>query len=221
MPEYENGKQTRQRILDVTRSLFWVKGYEQTRFEDYSKQYGINTGLVHYYFKKKEALLHEIYADVVAKTDLIASELTNDDQQLLHYIVLYHLMWYYFGNCPEYSRLVEAAVKLRIHSEIVYPAVLNWSYVFDECYALGLSKQSCKVRSLAVVGGQVELMNAFFSGMLQMDALSYAQYDVANALKMLGIPQTAVNKAVEQVEYLMKPYFFTMVEGFVPRYSVS
>lgn len=64
MSVYETGKQTRQAIIQAARIFFWEKGYQKTRYEDFTKQHSINTGLVYYHFKKKEMIGREVYQDL-------------------------------------------------------------------------------------------------------------------------------------------------------------
>lgn len=56
MAKYENGVDTRNKILQCCRKLFYEKGYEQTTFKDISETAEVNQGLIVYHFKSKTNL---------------------------------------------------------------------------------------------------------------------------------------------------------------------
>ena len=67
MGNYENGIETRNKILDACRDLFYQKGYEKTTFKDICAVAHINQSSIHYHFKAKEAILKIIYEETVEK----------------------------------------------------------------------------------------------------------------------------------------------------------
>lgn len=69
MGRYQNGIETQARILEVSRKLFYQKGYDQTTFADICRETGTNQSAIHYHFKSKENLLQIIYADTVRKNN--------------------------------------------------------------------------------------------------------------------------------------------------------
>ncbi len=214
MPEYENGKQTRQHILDAARSLFWSKGYNQTRFEDFRSQYGINTGLVHYHFKKKELLAKEIYSSIIDETNELISSVVDKEQPLLHFVMLFHIMWKYFGDSPAYARFVKEVIHIRIHSEAVFIPCLASCYSLNDHYRLGLTELDCKIRDLALIGSQVELINAFLSGTLPLSTEECSYQDVTNALHLLNIPDKEILASVNQSGTLLAEHCFVMKDNF-------
>ncbi len=214
MSEYENGKQTRQHILEIARSLFWSKGYNQTRFEDFRSQYGINTGLVHYHFKKKEFLARELYSSIIDETNALISSVVNQEQPLLHFVVLFRIMWKYFGDSLEYARFVKEAIHIRIHSEAVFIPCLAYCHSFNNHYHLGLTELDCKIRDLALIGSQVELINAFLSGALPLSTDECSYQDVTNALHLLNIPEKEIISAIKQSDALLAKHHFVMSGNF-------
>lgn len=216
MPGYENGKQTYQKIMDATRSLFWEKGYTDTRFEDYYRQYGIRTGLVHYHFQKKEQLALVLYREIAQDVTKLIEALVPQNQPLLHYTMLFHIMWDYYANCPEYARFVREALEIRVHATAIKEPSVLWYRAINTQYALGLSETQLQIRALATVGGQVEIIHAYLSGELDLNASELAEYDVTNALQMLGIPANEIAEALVQAKALAESHHFAMTEGFRP-----
>lgn len=53
---------TRQRIIAAARELFRTKGYDGVNMRELAEKAGVNKGLLHYYFKSKEAIFREVFA---------------------------------------------------------------------------------------------------------------------------------------------------------------
>ena len=73
---YLTGEQTKQRIIDETRILFYKNGYTQTTYTDISTAAGINRALIPYHFQNKQVLGKTIFQNVL-------NELTNTLDTLL------------------------------------------------------------------------------------------------------------------------------------------
>jgi len=56
---------TRERVLAAAKESFINKGYEGARMQEIADLAGINKGLLHYYFKTKENIFHEVINEVV------------------------------------------------------------------------------------------------------------------------------------------------------------
>ncbi len=55
--------ETEQKILSAAREEFLAKGYDGTRMRSIAERAEINKGLLHYYFKSKEALLVHVFRE--------------------------------------------------------------------------------------------------------------------------------------------------------------
>ncbi len=55
--------ETEDRILKAARCEFLSKGYEGTRMRSIAERADINKGLLHYYFKTKDALLVHVFQE--------------------------------------------------------------------------------------------------------------------------------------------------------------
>ncbi|MEO8590624.1 MAG: TetR/AcrR family transcriptional regulator [Flavobacteriales bacterium] len=53
---------TRQRIIDTAMALFRRKGMDGLSMRELAEEAGVNKGLLHYYFKTKEAIFQEVFA---------------------------------------------------------------------------------------------------------------------------------------------------------------
>lgn len=73
-------KNTEQKILDAAGDVFHTKGFDGARMQEIAGQAGINKGLLHYYFKTKDALFEAIFG--VALNQVISRVLQILEQEL-------------------------------------------------------------------------------------------------------------------------------------------
>lgn len=62
MAGYKKGQETKQRIYEAAKKMFYNFGYKHATIEKISDEAGVPVGLVNYYFKKDE-ILYEVYKE--------------------------------------------------------------------------------------------------------------------------------------------------------------
>lgn len=67
MANYENGLETKAKIIDICKKLFYSKGFKKTTFKDISQLANVNQGLIVYYYKTKNILANTIFQDVMTE----------------------------------------------------------------------------------------------------------------------------------------------------------
>jgi len=78
-------KNTEQKILDAAGEVFHLKGFDGARMQEIAEHAGINKGLLHYYFKTKDALFEAIFGlalkQVIARIiDILEKDLPLDEK---------------------------------------------------------------------------------------------------------------------------------------------
>lgn len=91
------GEGNRQRIIDAADNLFYMRGYNQTSFQDISDATGIPRGNFYYYFKTKDEILEAVVnsriADITAMLIQCETETRDPRERLLM-----------FSNMLDYKR---------------------------------------------------------------------------------------------------------------------
>lgn len=65
MANYENGLDTKEKILHAAQCLFYEKGYDATTFKDISGYAKVNQGLIVYHYKTKARLANAIFREFI------------------------------------------------------------------------------------------------------------------------------------------------------------
>lgn len=106
MSNYENGIETKNRILAACRKLFYQKGYNQTTFKDICAEAQVNQSSIHYHFKSKETLLSIIYEETITKNNQEVERFSrNDTLPLTKYFLSTYLYIYKLLQDKSYYQL--------------------------------------------------------------------------------------------------------------------
>jgi len=74
---------TEVRIKETARKLFQEKGFEAVRTREIAEAAGINSALLHYYFRTKEKLFHIIMVESIGEMFLFLRQIINDPNKSL------------------------------------------------------------------------------------------------------------------------------------------
>lgn len=75
--KFKKGLETRMKILDTAKSLFYEKGYNATTVKEICVIAEVKTGTFAYYFKTKDMLINAIYEDLLLKSySFVANKVT-------------------------------------------------------------------------------------------------------------------------------------------------
>ena len=66
MAQYKTGRNTKEKIIEASKSLFYEKGYNNTTFNEICAKAEVNSGLISYHFKGgKCEIAKKIYKNFV------------------------------------------------------------------------------------------------------------------------------------------------------------
>lgn len=97
---------SRQKAVNTARKLFIEKGKDGVRMQEIADQAGLNKGLLHYYFKNKEALFSEIFTEEIRHLYADINEILKGnlsmDEKLSSIIDRYFEMLHERPNLPSF-----------------------------------------------------------------------------------------------------------------------
>ncbi len=107
MANYENGLDTKAKILDACKELFYLKGFEKTTFKEIGERANVNQGLIVYYYKNKNVLANTIFQTLITDMMKKVEEIFVKEDLLTRYFIsdfLYFRLLYedeFFRNYME------------------------------------------------------------------------------------------------------------------------
>jgi AcrR family transcriptional regulator len=81
-PNMKKDLNTEEKILQAAREVFQQKGYDGARMRDIADMANINKGLLHYYFRTKDALFEKIFGIAFQTMAAQANEIFSSDASL-------------------------------------------------------------------------------------------------------------------------------------------
>lgn len=97
MANYENGLDTKAKIIDACKELFYLKGFDKTTFKDIGELASVNQGLIVYYYKTKNILANTIFQCVMTDMMKQIEAAFFDEDNLTRYFIsdflYFHLLY--------------------------------------------------------------------------------------------------------------------------------
>lgn len=77
---------TRSQIIAAAREEFLSHGFDATRMRGIAMRAGLNKGLIHYYFKSKEALLVEVFVETFSRLFVGIRDVVSKEQSIFEMV---------------------------------------------------------------------------------------------------------------------------------------
>jgi AcrR family transcriptional regulator len=87
MANYENGLDTKAKIIDACKELFYIKGFDKTTFKDIGELANVNQGLIVYYYKTKNILANTVFQGVMIELMKQIESLFSYEDNLTRYFI--------------------------------------------------------------------------------------------------------------------------------------
>lgn len=104
---YENGAETKNKILNTAVSLFLKKGYDATTYAEISSISGVRQGSIYYHFKKKTELYRQAHQQINNINSKTAHRLCEEgDPAYLPFMLDIYVYWYRFFTEADFRNLM-------------------------------------------------------------------------------------------------------------------
>ncbi len=191
---YEKGIQTRNHLYQISKKLFYEQGYENTKIKDIATVADTPIGLFTYYFKTKDNIVHEIYADYYKQINDFLNELSiaEFDNSILRHAALsqiyFDLILNNENNRRFYYEILKKASNYRIAGDFIRTTYRG--YIRD--YKLVISDREFDNLLYLDFGGRREYFLKYFEKPLN-DSIDEIVFLLNGILpRLLGIDQHAI-----------------------------
>lgn len=205
MGKYSNGVETKKRILDICRTFFYEKGYDNTTFKDISAALGINQSAIHYHFGTKENIMSLIYEDTIRKNnelvEFYSDRSTSELGKMFFDIEIY---LYKIWNDDNYRRFYINATAGWDTGEFMGGSRFTYSdHMEDQTDIDDIEKSGEEIFERIAVAGFDQAVLRFINN--NIEKLDYRKTFKANIWmykKILNIPDDEYKKAMADLEIL-------------------
>ena len=161
---YEKGKETRQKIITVSKELFFEKGYNKTSITEICRTANVMYGTFTYYFKTKIDLVSEIYANLLMKCFQIAKS-SNPEHMDTFQMNLTANQFYYtiIFSTPEYAHFYHEVLQKMSVFDYIGRHVKRRYQSYNIHYSLNFNDEDIRDLLLADSGIRREFFTDMFS----------------------------------------------------------
>ncbi|HBH12072.1 MAG TPA: hypothetical protein DDX29_02965 [Clostridiales bacterium] len=202
---YKKGIETRNNIINASKSLFYLQGYNNTTVQKIADLASVNLGLLSYYFKTKNNIIKIIFADFFENLDNIVCDVCNKEEDLiLFYMIKERVAYDIIFNNPNNLRFFKETINELVVVKIMEDYSLNNFIAINKKNGYNIDINLVKCYSLLENGGSVNIIKKYFS-----DELIISYEDMVNVLigctpRLFGIDNDAINKYVLRTKSLQK-----------------
>lgn len=219
MARYQKGTYKRDIILYNSKYLFYKQGISGTTIREIAELSEDPVSLVHYYFKKKEDIVKQIYLDFLGNIDLFVystlySDLKETNVLLAHTITQ---LIYYSIIMGDPNNLTVYQESLRNHSNAV---ILN-TYIehvyrkIVEEMDLNLS-ESCFQAYISIdFGSRRELLNRYYAGDIDLDPKELVRIIIRTFPLVAGVSPEDLEKTEKQAQEIFRTLDYSKLKFLV------
>lgn len=197
MGNYKTGLETKEKIYDTAKKLFYEDGFVKTTLSEIAKQSGANKAMVSYYFGNKNNLALEIYNEYMlamkVKTQNIINESFPKSDLLLRTAIEYRIQ---NRNCNTnhglnrfFRELCDSNILLKTTN-----ASVSFTENINKAYKLGLSKTDVRAISIANTASVHGLYIARNEGFLDCTSQYLAEIEIKLLFHSLGFENELIEK---------------------------
>jgi AcrR family transcriptional regulator len=191
---YEKGIQTRNHLYEISKKCFYEQGYENTKIKDIVAKADTPLGLFTYYFKTKDNIVHEIYADYYQQIGKCLNALSIDgcENPILHHAALSYIYFDLILNNEKNRRFYYEILKKASNYRIAGDFIRNTYHGYIQEYNLVVSEREFDNFLFIDFGGRREYFLNYFEKPLDdsIDELVFLLNGIVP--RLLGIDQHAV-----------------------------
>ena len=222
MANYENGLETKNKIIDTCKELFYAKGFDKTTFKDIGQIADVNQGLIVYYYKTKNILANTIFQDMMAEMMEQIETFFKEEDNLIRYFIsdfLYFRLLYedkgfrdFMQTCCSNGALNKNSNIFKEDYQKYYNEMINF---FEDRY---ISDVTLKEGLIAVFEGMKDNYSLYICQNYKRMTVDVAATNyITIYCQLLNIPQSVYGAKMlqaellsNQVEVSVKQFRFTM-----------
>lgn len=211
MAKYQAGENTKKKILEESKAVFYHKGYEETSYDDIAKRANVNRALIPYHYKKKSDLALAVYNSFVEKYVKIRDEIAKGRHRETK-LVIGILLFYRLLLDDKALRFVNFVL-----GEDSYQDRLVWgeSVMYEKALADGVSYGSAQWNMLIhmICGMDNEIIHMMYRKEYT-DIHELGREMIRLFFPALGYSVQHADKIFENVSLLLDSYTFVVSEKF-------
>ena len=197
MIKIERGKTQKENILKSAYQLLMEKGYNLTTTREIADAAQIKRGLLHYYYRQKEDILTDLYADLLSGMLRYLVDVNKIAESGFIYIAIFDLFYYKVISAHQYLNKTIADV-LTSHSlkkiKIEKTMALYQKVCSD--FKIPISDKDLFLPTAVAIGAESELLLDIMDGELDMSYDELAETIIKLEFLMLRVDDQKIRELI-------------------------
>ncbi len=198
MASYSVGIQTKKRIFEKCKELFYENGFDDTSFQDISEALNINKGLLPYHFGTKNNIAREILDEFINNQRNAALEAIDTDDRSVATITSLMLFYTLILEDEKLKRFwVEVAVA-NVNADIEFWNKEVFLHSIVEADKIDISEEELFTIYCIENGMEIEVMKNFAIGLITEPLTKVFRKQYTATLFLLGLSNERINDILTQ-----------------------
>ncbi len=209
MAHYNKGIHTKKGIVNTSRKLFYVKGYQNVTIREIAEQSDVNLGLINYYFKGKADIGMTVYKDIREAFNKMIAEYIPGRDGVYYFLIGSAVELILCIKNEAYGLFYLQMCIQKIFKEEINSIILDTLLKYSDEHRRG---NNAVLSTLSIMATKPAIIEYAFGNPGQIDLEGYLKYYLEAQLYQFGID---TSKAEDLLQELGK-YHIDVAESFTP-----
>lgn len=217
MGKYKVGKETKEKIYESAKALFYENGYTNTTCLKISKESGANVGLINYYFGSKGGLGIEVYNEFMSAIKLQVKEKLAKAQIDTSLLMQTAIEWRVLNRMmrvnKNYSRFTYDLLAENVMYKEKSVVTDFWRKLAESC-DLSYNEFEIAFITFANMGASQGSNLAYDAGLIDCSSLEYVNASIQLYLSTMGLEQNIITQIINDSYEIEKKISVVMEKNF-------
>lgn len=200
MANYKKTQDTKNKILQACRKLFYEKGYVNTYYQDICKATNLSSGVINYHFQNKSNMASIVFEEFILHNNNFISDLLDNRYSLEIVVAVQFRNYFHFiltnENIKRFYYEISKA-RINLDSDRLKKSVVDYYKHINEVYQLHLSNTTVKFISLSLIATEIEIFLNYINGYIDTDHEKIIDFILSYMYELLRIDYKHIDEIIK------------------------
>jgi hypothetical protein len=213
---YKKGIETRNNIINASKSLFYLQGYKNTTVQKIADLASVNLGLLSYYFKTKNNIIKIIFTDFLDNIDNLISNCNVSDENLIVFYMVkeriaYNIIFKNQNNLRFYKEIINNNIVMKIMEEYTLSNFIK----INEVKNLKIDINHIKCYSALEVGGSYNILKKYFLGSIEISYDDMVNILIGCTPRLFGMDNDSIRSFIIESKKISESINYSSIKFLI------
>ncbi|QSX07655.1 TetR/AcrR family transcriptional regulator [Alkalibacter rhizosphaerae] len=200
---YKKSRNTKEKIINACRRLFYENGYINTRYEDLSEATGLSPGVIHYHFQSKKNMAGIIYDEFLTSNKALVNQLLEEEYELqIRTAVEIRSYMNLLLSDDKFKRFYLEICQDRVIVDLFRETGVYFYQLHRDEYNLDISDGMIAMINITSAAAETELIMNYFKGDRAYSFEDIVEFNIRLNYELMAIDYEKINEIVEMSRYI-------------------